>query len=94
MHIIWDERKNETNKTKHRVSFETAAHVFDDPFHFSRLERVVDGEERWQTVGSADGTILLLVAHTYLDKQGQETVRIISARRATTHERKRYEQAQ
>jgi uncharacterized protein len=39
-----------------------------------------------------DGNTLLLVAHNWTDADGVETIRIISARRAEKHERKRYEQ--
>jgi uncharacterized protein len=87
----WDENKNCANKVKHGVDFETAALVFDDPLCASKIERVVDDdEERWQTIGVAEKALLLLVAHTYRD--GQDTIiRIISARRAGSHERKRYE---
>ncbi|GFK92534.1 hypothetical protein NNJEOMEG_00359 [Fundidesulfovibrio magnetotacticus] len=92
MHFTWDERKNALNKAKHGIRFETALLAFDDPLHLSRLERVVGGEERWQTLGSAGGVVLILVAHTYRDHAGQESVRIISARKATAHERKLYEQ--
>jgi uncharacterized DUF497 family protein len=86
----WDENKNCANKAKHGVDFETAALVFDDPLCASRIERAVDGDERWQTIGVAEKALLLLVAHTY--RVGQDTIiRIISARRADSHERKRYE---
>lgn len=50
---------------------------------------------RWQTIGQVYGVIVLLVAHTIQDDETEEgpveTIRIISARRATTTERKRYE---
>ena len=46
-------------------------------------DREVDGEERWQTTGMVDGLLLLLVAHTIFDEDGDEIVRIISAREAT-----------
>lgn len=86
----WDENKNRSNKAKHGVDFETAALVFDDPLCASRFERAVDDEERWQTIGIVEKASLLLVAHTYSD--GQDIIiRIISARRADSHERKRYE---
>lgn len=86
----WDAHKNRINKAKHGVDFETAATVFDDPLLASRVERIADGEERWQTIGMAEGLVLLLVAH--LDTCKNETIiRIISARKANKHERKRYE---
>jgi len=92
MRFAWDEKKNHRNLAKHRVSFETAKLVFDDPRAISRLDRVEDGEERWQTLGLAGGIVVLLVAHTYRDEGGEEVIRIISARKATPHERKIYEQ--
>jgi len=51
MRITWDEDKNRPNLAKHKISFETARLVFEDPFHVSRLQRFVEGEERWQTMG-------------------------------------------
>ena len=91
MKITWDENKNALNKKNHRVSFELAQFVFDDPLHLSRQDRVVNGEERWQAVGTVDGTTLLLVAHTWSDDENEEHIRIISARLATKNEREIYE---
>lgn len=93
MRFEWDEEKNRVNKAKHGVSFETARLAFDDPFHLSLQDRHEDGEERWQTLGRVHDIVVLLVAHIYhVDGRGEEVSRIISARNATTHERKRYEQ--
>jgi len=87
----WDENKNRTNKTKHGVDFAAASHVFEDSLLASRVERIVNGEERWQTIGMSEGLLLLLVVHLFhLDDE--ITVRIISARKADKHERKRYEE--
>lgn len=55
MRFEWDERKNRSNLQKHKVSFDVAAMVFDDPHAVSLLDRVEGGEERWQTLGSAGG---------------------------------------
>ena len=92
MLIEWDEAKNRVNKAKHKVSFELARLVFDDPLHMSHRERVVDGEERWQTIGQVGGVVLILVAHTWQDVGNEEVIRIISARKADARERKRYEE--
>ena len=94
MQFIWDERKNRSNKAKHRVSFETAMLVFEDPHHISRPDRVVDGELRWHTLGLVGGLQLLLVVHTVfeLPGDGAETIRLISARKATPSERSIYAQ--
>jgi uncharacterized protein len=93
MRVTWDERKNRSNAAKHRISFETAALVFDDPQAQSRLERIVEGEERWQTIGSVGGILILFVAHTWHEEDGEESVRIISARKATARERTLYEES-
>jgi uncharacterized DUF497 family protein len=93
MRFEWDEDKNHRNLAKHKVSFETASLVFDDPQMLSLPDRVVDGEERWQTVGMVSGTILF-VAHTYRDEAGDEVNRLISARKAIARERRAYAQSQ
>jgi len=86
----WDENKNRVNKAKHGIDFETASHVFEDRFGVSRLERVVDGEKRWQTIGIVGNTLMLIVAHTYRE-DNEIIIRIISARKPLLSERKRYE---
>lgn len=92
MLFSWDEVKNQTNRQKHGLSFETAQRVFDDPLHLSRQERIEQGEVRWQTLGMVHGVIVLLVAHTVASTGHEEHIRIISARKATRQERARYEQ--
>jgi uncharacterized DUF497 family protein len=86
----WDDRKNASNRRKHRVSFETASLVFGDPRQVPIQDRIVEGEVRWQTIGRAGG-VLLVVAHTVEDEEGEEVVRIISARKAGTRDRRMYE---
>ena len=89
----WDADKAASNLVKHRVSFETAARVFADPFLLMRQDRFENGELRWQSIGLVDGQLVLLVAHTVGDDDdGTEIIRIISARKAEPKERKRYEQ--
>lgn len=92
MRFEWDEGKNRYNLIKHKVSFETAIAVFDDPFALSIQDRIVDGEERWQTSGLIEGVVLLIVAHTWKDEDGDEVIRLISARKATRSERQAYEE--
>lgn len=93
--VEWDEAKNRSNQRKHGLSFEQASQVFRDPLRISVLERIVGGEERWQTFGIAKGVLLLLVAHTISEELSNgswiETIRIISARPADAVERGRYE---
>ena len=89
----WDPVKNRSNQKKHGVSFEAATFVFDDPFQISRVERIVEGEERWHTIGRAGGVLLLLVVHTCREESpGEADIRIISARRANKQERELYEE--
>jgi uncharacterized DUF497 family protein len=67
--------------------------VFHDPLSLTVPDRVVDGEARYRTIGAALNGVVL-VAHTLREiSGGDDLVRIISARHATTSERKAYEEA-
>ena len=91
MRWTWDGEKNRTNKIDHGISFETAKLVFDDPFALTRHDPHPDGD-RWQTVGVI-GAATVFVVHTMPDEiDGDEVGRIISARKATSHERRAYEE--
>jgi len=89
----WDDPKNRLNKAKHGVSFKVATHVWDDEDYLLIPDAVYEGEQRWIAIGSVAMMTVLVVVHTSRNAAGAETIRIISARRATTHERKRYEQS-
>lgn len=92
MQFGWDPEKAASNLRKHGVAFEDAARVFFDPLAIREQDRIVDGEERWQIIGTFDHAKLLVVAHTATDDEtGEEFIRIISARKAERHERQRYE---
>ena len=91
MRIIWDQNKNLSNQLKHKLSFEVASLVFEDPFQINVMDRIENGEERWQTLGMVGNVVLLLVAHTFAEQEDKEVVRIISARKATRKERQKYE---
>ncbi len=85
----WDPDENHDNKRTHRLGFETAQLVFDDPLAVSRQDSYPH-ELRWQTNGLV-GPVVLLVVHTSPDpdrETGVEVGRIISARKATRRERK------
>jgi hypothetical protein len=86
---MWDPRKDASNQAKHGVSFELAVEVFEDPLHLSEPDPHPEGE-RWTTIGYA-GPVMLFVVHTLLEPD-LASGRIISARRATKHERRRYEE--
>ena len=95
MRWVWDAEKNRTNWRVHKVSFETAQLVFDDPLAIT-LPDPSPEEERWRSVGSpsARSDVVLFVVHTWpeADATGEEIGRIISARKATSHERRAYEE--
>lgn len=91
MRFEWDEAKNRSNRAKHGVSFEVASHVFADPLAITVPDLGSRREQRWRTIGNIQGLVIVLVAHTTREEDGAEVIRIISARRATAYERKRYE---
>ena len=93
MRWTWDEDKNRINTQKHGLSFETAQLVFDDPLMAHRPDPHAD-EERWHTIGMIEG-VAVMVAHTWptaAPGTGVEEGRLISARKATAHERRAYEE--
>lgn len=89
-YFSWDKNKAKANKQKHGISFETAALVFDDPFVVTDFDWITETEIRWHAIGMVGGYMLLLVVHTIQEDNGDEYYRIISARRATTHEEGKY----
>ncbi|MDN8601083.1 BrnT family toxin [Citrobacter sp. S2-9] len=91
MEYEWDANKARSNQIKHGIRFEDAVLVFDDPRHLARQDRIENGERRWQTLGLVHGIIVILVAHTVRFESGCEVMRIISARKADSKERNRYE---
>lgn len=90
MRFEWDEAKNRRNFAKHGIRFETATMVFDDPHALSFQDRIVNDEMRWQSFGNVDG-LIVMVAHTWFEVDGEDVIRIISARRAASFERDTYE---
>jgi len=86
----WDEEKAKANLRKHRVSFEEAKTIFNDPslLTFPDPEHSIS-EQRYLNIGlSSKGRVLVLI-HT----ERGETIRIISCRKATLSERRAYEEA-
>ncbi len=89
MEFEWDRAKAAANLKKHRVSFQEASTVLHDPLSTTFPDRASEGEQRFVTIGISALGHLLVVAHT----DRGDTVRLISARRATRRERGFYEQA-
>ncbi len=87
MRFTWDPKKAASNLNKHGVSFVEAASVFADPLA-AMLEDALDPERAILVGQSEKGRVLLVV---FIEQSG-DTIHIISARRATSQERKRYEE--
>jgi len=89
MEFEWDPDKADRNVTKHGVSFHEAATVFGDPLAITYFDPDhSEQEDRYLTFGHSDMGRLLVVSHT----DREDRTRIISARQATTRERKAYEE--
>jgi uncharacterized DUF497 family protein len=90
MRFTWDSKKATANSKKHGVSFEEASTSFGDDHAITGADPDHSvGEQRWITFGVSGRGRLLAVSHTEVDS---DTIRIISARRATRAERKLYEE--
>jgi uncharacterized DUF497 family protein len=85
----WNEAKAKANFGKHKVSFEEAKTVFDDPFLMTFPDpEHSHGEQRYLDIGSSSKRRVLVVIHT----EREANIRIISCRKATMRERRAYEQ--
>jgi uncharacterized DUF497 family protein len=87
MHFTWDPRKAASNLRKHSVTFEEATTVFDD--EYALVQPDLTHEDRLLILGTSTRARLLFVV--YIEREADDVVRIISARKATSHERKAYE---
>lgn len=91
MEFTWNPKKAKDNLKKHKVSFEEAVSVFydsmaklsDDPDHS-------DIENRFILIGMSQKSHLLFVVHAYIEDS--DTIRIISARKATKKEKKDFQE--
>ena len=92
MRWTWDAEKARTNLEKHRVSFELAERALGDPLAIT-VPDPYSNEKRWRTLGSpsAGGVVVLYVVHTWPEDE-EGIGRIISARKAESHERRDYEE--
>jgi uncharacterized protein len=97
MRFEWDENKNEANQRKHGISFEIAAEAFDDRYLLIRTDCIDEtGEQRYSATGAVWHPLLsavLLVIHVYREyNNGEESIRIISARKADRENVRRYQE--
>ena len=92
MRIEWDSKKDEINIKKHGISFEQAKEVFHVPLHISKLDKRFNYfEERWITIGSTVKGEIVVAANLFFSDEGEEVIKLISARRATSREKAQYE---
>ena len=91
--FTWDERKAEINIQKHSVPFDMAAEVFFDEYAIEEPDMTTD-EERYRIIGKAmffESPVLFVVFVERYNFEGEQLIRLISARRADTKEVRRYE---
>lgn len=81
----WDADKEQRNIAKHRLDFRTASRIFLDPFLLEIEDDRDYKESRWNVIRMVDGRVLFV---TYTERN--ERIRIISARGAEPHERRKY----
>jgi uncharacterized DUF497 family protein len=89
----WDEEKAIANLAKHGVDFADGAIVFIDQNVLIEPNDGAEGEERFYAIGTALGLVILYVVYTERSDDGKEIIRIISARKASKKESKRYFEA-
>ena len=92
MTFEWNENKNVANQKKHEgISFALAARVFQDENLLILEDRTDEQERRWHAIGRVEALVILVVVHTYREAEnGEEIIRIISARAAEKREIRRY----
>ena len=86
MKFEWDEHKRKINLSKHGFDFRDAKKVFDTPMVIAPDDREDYNEERWLGVGMLDGRVVAVI----FTEADEETIRIISLRKAVSHERAMY----
>lgn len=96
INVGWDKEKARTNLIKHKISFDEASKVFEDPLAVTIPDHDHGGrDERWITVGLGAVDRTLFVVHTWIEFADDDIfVRIISARKATRHETRQYQEDQ
>ena len=86
----WDSSKARSNHKKHGITFEEAKAVFEDPFAHFEQDHGKGAEVRWLATGLVGGMVVVVVVHTVREEGQDEVIRLISARRASRKERKKY----
>ena len=90
IHFIWDLKKASSNQKKHNVSFSEAKSVFYDEFAVQFFdEEHSEAEDRFIMLGMSNESRVLVVCHC--ERNEDDSIRIISARKATKKEHKFYQ---
>ena len=90
MRFEWDEQKSQENVRNRNLDFAEARKVFQRPVLRMLDTRKEYGEDRWVGIGMLDNMRMVVVVFT---EPEENTIRIISMRKALTHERQQYERA-
>ncbi len=92
MKFEWDEKKNQLNYRKHGLRFEEACYAFSDIYALNKFdEDHSDYEDRWIMIGKSPlSNKIMVIVHAYQEIDGNEIVRIISARKSTKKEQQTY----
>ena len=86
MRFEWDPAKNKANVRKHRIDFADVPAIFQGPMYLALDTRKEYGEERWIGIGFLGVGVVVVV---YVER-AQDTIRILSARKAEKHEREKF----
>ena len=89
MDFEWDERKRLSNITNHGLDFVDAEWMFEAPMLTALDTREDYGEDRWIGIGTSNGRVLVVA---FTERNDGRTIRIISLRKALSHERKAFEE--
>jgi uncharacterized DUF497 family protein len=93
MRLEWDEQKNRLNRIKHGIALSLAGRVFADECRILEKDRIDEetGEQCWHAIGRVGSAAIYVVVHVYRgEKDGDEIVRIVSARDANQRESRRH----
>lgn len=88
MKFVWDEKKNRSNIRKHGIDFRDVVEMFHHPMLIGLDRRRDYSEDRWIGVGLLRSIVAVVV---YVEWEDEETIRIISARKATRYESEEFQ---
>ncbi len=87
MRFVWDQRKNNENIRKHGIDFRDVVEILGRPMLIRLDNQANYGEDRWVGVGLLRDVVAVVV---YVEWLEDDTIQIISARKATTYEKDEY----